>query len=46
MFAWAVSCQRALSAVRWLSKGGALCCEPIQALGNAEMGDMLGWLGG
>ena len=21
-------------------------CEPIQALGSAEMGDMLGWLGG
>ena len=31
---------------RWLSKGGALCCEPIQALDNAEMGNMLGWLGG
>ena len=31
---------------RWLSKGGALCCEPIQALGSAEMGDMLGRLGG
>ena len=24
---------------------GALCCEPIQALGNAELWDMLGCLG-
>ena len=31
---------------RWLSKGGALYREAIQALGNAEMGDMLwgGWV--
>ena len=31
---------------RWMSKGGALYCEAIQALDNAEMGNMLGWLGG
>ena len=30
---------------RWLPKGDALYCEPIQALDNAEMGDMLGRLG-
>ena len=46
MFALTVSCQRApVCSQRWLSKGDALCWQPIQALDNAEMGDMLRRLG-